>query len=215
MTIRIVLADDEELVRTGLRMILGAEDDLDVVAEAADGVDAVRTVVDHAPDVALLDIRMPGQDGLAATRELVAAGVSTRIVMLTTFDTDANVREALAAGACGFLLKDAPAARLVTAVRAAAEGDAVLAPSVARRVVAELTRSARYAEVSQFEEQLTEREREVLSLMADGCSNAEIGEVLFIGEGTVKTHVARILMKLGVRDRLQAVVTAYRSGLVG
>ena len=208
--IRLVLADDEELVRTGLRMILGAELDLDVVGEAADGEQAVRRVVELDPDVLLLDLRMPVRDGLWVLGEVQDHPV--RVVVLTTFDTDTNVQRALLAGATGFLLKDAPADRLVGAVRAAAAGDAVLAPSVVRRLV----RGLEPAPVGPPPtlDPLTERERDVLVLMADGCSNAEIGARLHVTEGTVKTHVARILMKLGVRDRLQAVVLAYRSGVV-
>jgi DNA-binding NarL/FixJ family response regulator len=208
--IRLVLADDEELVRTGLRMILGAEPDLDVVGEAADGEQAVRRVVELDPDVLLLDLRMPVRDGLWVLAELQDQPV--HIVVLTTFDTDANVQRALLAGAAGFLLKDAPADRLVGAVRAAAAGDAVLAPSVVRRLVRGLEPPS--AGHPPTLDPLTERERDVLVLMADGCSNAEIGIRLHVTEGTVKTHVARILMKLGVRDRLQAVVLAYRSGAV-
>ncbi len=212
MTIGVVIADDEELVRTGLRMILSAEPDLEVLSEAVDGADAVRLVAEHSPDVLLLDIRMPVLDGLAAMRELQAAGTRTSVVILTTFDADANVHEALAAGASGFLLKDAPAGQLVSAIRAAAAGDAVLARPVARRIAAELASRTPRLDLDGLNA-LTDREREVLALMADGCSNVEIGSRLYIGEGTVKTHVARILMKLGVRDRLQAVVLAYRSGL--
>lgn len=209
--IRVLIADDEELVRSGLRMILGAEPDLDIVGEAADGAEALRLVEALAPDVLLLDLRMPELDGLGVLRNLPPGSVP--VVVLTTFDTDANVQEALVAGAAGFLLKDAPAAQLVAALRAAATGDAVLSPSVARRVVQRLCRHPGVASPELVEE-LTEREREVLGLMAEGCSNAEIATRLHVVEGTVKTHVARILMKLGVRDRLQAVVAAYRSGFV-
>jgi DNA-binding NarL/FixJ family response regulator len=209
--IRVLLADDEELVRTGLRLILGTEPDLDVVGEASDGDQALALVAELSPDVVLLDIRMPGVDGIEVARRLGETAASTRVVVLTTFDNDDYVYAALGAGASGFLLKDAPAAQLVTAIRAAAAGDAVLAPSVTRRVVDELGRRQPPGGIQRMS-MLTDRERDVLSLMASGCSNAEIGERLFISEGTVKTHVARILGKLGVRDRLQAVVLAYQSG---
>ncbi len=209
--ITVAVADDEALVRAGLQMILSTEPDLQVVGEAEDGVSAVDLVSRLDPDVLLLDLRMPTMDGLEATRRLTASGVRTRVLILTTFDTDRNVYDALGAGAIGFLLKDTPADRLVTAIRAAAAGDSVLAPSAARRVTEELARR-RTPERLDALATLTERENEVLALMADGCSNAEIAESLVIGEGTVKTHVARILMKLGVRDRLQAVVLAYQSG---
>jgi DNA-binding NarL/FixJ family response regulator len=209
--IRVVLADDEELVRTGLRMILGAEPDLDVVGEAVDGEEAVARVVDLRPDVLLLDLRMPVRDGLWALGEL--RDHPARVVVLTTFDTDANLQSALLAGAAGFLLKDAPATQLVAAIRAAAAGDAVLAPSVVRRIV-ERVDPGRNPVPPAVLDPLTDRERDVLTLMAEGCSNAEIAGRIHVTEGTVKTHVARILMKLGVRDRLQAVVLAYRSGAV-
>jgi len=209
--IHILLADDEEPVRTGLRMILRSEPDLEVVGEAVNGEDALRKVSELGPDVLLLDLRMPDVDGLTVLRRLPAG--APPVVVLTTFDTDANVQEALLAGAAGFLLKDAPAAQLVAAVRAAASGDAVLSRSVARRVFERLPHQQSVSR-SATGEGLTEREQEVLTLIADGCSNAEIAQRLHIVEGTVKTHVARILMKLGVRDRLQAVVAAYRAGLV-
>ncbi len=211
MSVRVLLADDEALVRTGLRLILGTEPGFEVVGEAADGEEALRLVAELSPDVLLLDIRMPVLDGLQTTRRLREAGDATAIVILTTFDTDRNVLDALQSGASGFLLKDAPADRLVTALRAAATGDAVFAPAVARRVADQLARR-RTPEGIERLETLTEREREVLGLMAEGLSNAEIAARLVIGEGTVKTHVARILQKLGVRDRLQAVVLAYRAG---
>ena len=209
--IRVLVADDEQLVRTGLRLILGSEPDLEVVGEASDGRQAVELARARAADVLLLDLRMPVLDGLSALRAL--SEVPIAVVILTTFDTDANVREALASGAAGFLLKDAPADRLVSAVRAAASGDAVLSGSVARRVAADLASRPSPRPLPLLDD-LTAREKEVLGLMAQGCSNAEVAASLHIVEGTVKTHVARILMKLGVRDRLQAVVAAYRSGLV-
>ena len=208
--IRVLVVDDEELVRSGLRLILSTEPDLDVVAEAADGEQALAMVELHQPDVVMLDIRMPGLDGIEVARRLAASGSPARVVVLTTFDNDDYVYGALRAGASGFLLKDAPATQLVSAIRAAAAGDAVLAPSVTRRVVDELGRRQAPVAIQRLDV-LTDRERDVLTLMAEGCSNAEIGDRLFITEGTVKTHVARILVKLGVRDRLQAVVLAYRA----
>jgi len=208
--IRVLLVDDEELVRSGLRLILSTEPGLEVVAEAADGEQALAMAELHQPDVVMLDIRMPGLDGIEVARRLAASGSPARVVVLTTFDNDDYVYGALRAGASGFLLKDAPATHLVSAIRAAAAGDAVLAPSVTRRVVDELGRRQAPAAIQRLEV-LTDRERDVLTLMAEGCSNAEIGDRLFITEGTVKTHVARILVKLGVRDRLQAVVLAYRA----
>ena len=208
--IRVLLVDDEELVRNGLRLILSTEPDLEVVAEAADGEQALAMAELHQPDVVMLDIRMPGLDGIEVARRLAASGSPARVVVLTTFDNDDYVYGALRAGASGFLLKDAPATHLVSAIRAAAAGDAVLAPSVTRRVVDELGRRQAPVAIQRLDV-LTDRERDVLTLMAEGCSNAEIGDRLFITEGTVKTHVARILVKLGVRDRLQAVVLAYRA----
>ena len=213
MIIRVLIADDEELVRTGLRLILEAEHDIEVVGEAANGRLAVEAVAACRPDVVLLDVRMPELDGVQATRHIRASGASTQVVIVTTFELDQYVYDALHAGASGFLLKDAPAHQLLAAVRAAAAGDAVLAPSVTRRLIAEFARRGPRTAPTVFEA-LTEREREVLQLLARGMSNAEIGAELFIGEGTVKTHVARLLMKLGVRDRVQAVVLAYQSGLV-
>ena len=208
--IRVLLVDDEELVRSGLRLILSTEPDLEVVAEAADGELALTMAELHQPDVVMLDIRMPGLDGIEVARRLAASGSPARVVVLTTFDNDEYVYGALRAGASGFLLKDAPATQLVSAIRAAAAGDAVLAPSVTRRVVDELGRRQAPVAIQRLDV-LTDRERDVLTLMAEGCSNAEIGDRLFITEGTVKTHVARILVKLGVRDRLQAVVLAYQA----
>jgi DNA-binding NarL/FixJ family response regulator len=213
VSIRVLLVDDEELVRTGLRMILEAEDDIEVVGEAGDGAEAIAHTASLSPDVVLMDIRMPRVDGLEATRRLVELDAAARIVVLTTFDLDEHVYEALRAGASGFLLKDTPAHQLVHAIRAASAGDALLAPSVTRRLIAEFTRSPTHVPSARLAD-LTERETDVLMLLADGLSNAEIAARLFVGEATVKTHVGRILAKLGVRDRVQAVVLAYRSGLV-
>lgn len=216
MSIRIVIADDEGVVRAGLRMILEAEDDLEVAGEAADGGEAVDVVRLTRPDVALMDIRMPGTDGIAAARALTSEGTGTRIVMLTTFDQDEYLYEALRAGTSGFLLKAAPPEQLVAAVRTVASGDALLAPSVTRRVIeAFADRGAPPAkDLSAAVEELTARELEVLKHLARGESNAEIAHAFTVEESTVKTHVARVLMKLGLRDRIQAVVFAYESGLV-
>jgi len=212
MTIRVVVADDEELVRTGLRLILDTEPDIEVVGEASNGHHVVEMATALQPDVVLLDIRMPEMDGLEATRLLLGGGSTSKVVVLTTFDLDQYVYDALQAGASGFLLKDAPAQQLVAAVRAAAAGDALLAPSVTRRLITEFARRGPRVAPSTVQT-LTERELEVLRLLARGLSNAEIAAELFIAEGTVKTHVARLLTKLGVRDRVQAVVLAYQSGL--
>jgi DNA-binding NarL/FixJ family response regulator len=210
--IRVLLVDDEELVRTGLRMILEAEPDLTVVGDAADGIEALARLRELAPDVVLMDIRMPRMDGLEATRRMVTHS-DAKVVVLTTFDLDEHVYAALAAGASGFLLKDAPATQLVHAIRVAAAGDALLAPSVTRRLIARFAESRTSAR-PQLPTDLTPRETEVLTLLAEGLSNTEIAERLVVGDATVKTHVARVLAKLGVRDRVQAVVLAYRSGLV-
>ena len=210
--IRVLLVDDEELVRTGLRMILDAEPDILVAGDAADGASALARLREVEPDVVLMDIRMPHMDGLEATRRICAEGSGAKVVVLTTFDLDEHVYAALAAGASGFLLKDAPASQLVHAIRVAASGDALLAPSVTRRLIARFTEP--HAVRPKLPADLTPRETEVLALLAEGLSNAEIAERLFVGDATIKTHVARVLMKLGVRDRVQAVVLAYRSGLV-
>lgn len=214
-TIRVGIADDQPLVRSGLRTILEVEDDLVVVGEASDGVGAVELTTTSTPDVLLLDVQMPGLDGLGALSRLVAAEVPTRVLMLTTFDLDAYVYEAMRSGASGFLLKDMPGEDIVSAVRQVARGvDALLAPAVTRRLVDRYT-SARPPARTPGLDHLTPREREVLRLVAAGLSNAEIAAELVIGETTVKTHVARVLMKLGLRDRVQAVVLAHESGLMG
>jgi DNA-binding NarL/FixJ family response regulator len=212
----VLLADDEALVRAGLRMILECEPDLEVVAEAADGTEAVAQCRTHRPDVALLDVRMPGVDGLqAAHRILTDPGLGTVVVMLTTFDSDEALLAAIEAGAAGFLLKSMPRDRLVNAVRAAASGEALLAPEITRRLLADFVRRSRAAPAADTRlAALTDREREVLVLMARGASNAEIADALYLGVGTVKTHVTRVLTKLAVRGRVQAVVVAYETGLV-
>jgi len=213
--ITVVLADDQRLVRDGLRAILDAEPDVEVVAEAADGREAVELVRAHRPAVALLDIRMPDVDGLEAAREIVALDGVTRVLMLTTFDADEYVYEALRAGASGFLLKDAPADELVAAVRVLARGDALIDPAITRRLISRFGAAARTPDdAPPALDDLTPRERDVLRLVARGLSNAEIAAELVIEENTVKTHVSRILMKLGLRDRVQAVVLAYECGFV-
>jgi DNA-binding NarL/FixJ family response regulator len=211
--IRVLLADDQRLVRTGLRMILAAEPDLEVVGEAEDGQQALDRCRELAPDVVLMDVRMPVMDGVEATRRLQQLDDPPRVIVVTTFDLDEVVYEALRAGASGFLLKDAPEARLVAAIRVVAEGGSLFAAAATRRLVQEFARHQPVADVSTLE-RLTERETEVLRLVARGMSNAEIAEALVVTENTVKTHVARMLAKLGVRDRVQAVVLAYEAGLV-
>ena len=213
--IRVVIADDQRLVRTGLRMILTAVDDVEVVGEAADGHEAVAVCAEQRPDVVLMDVRMPGLDGIDATRAVVAHDDPPRVLVLTTFDLDDVVYDALRAGASGFLLKDAPEDRLVTAIRVVAEGGSLFAPSVTRRLIEEFARAREDRAAPTSLSALTDRETEVLRAVARGLSNAEIGTELYVSENTVKTHVARILMKLGLRDRVQAVVLAYESGLVG
>jgi DNA-binding NarL/FixJ family response regulator len=215
VTIRVVLVDDQAMVRTGLRMVLAAEPDIDVVGEAADGAAGVRVVTEQQPDVVLLDVRMPGMDGLEAARRILAAELPTRVVVLTTFDEDEYVAAALRAGVSGFLLKVAPPEDLVTAVRTVAAGQGLLDPAVTLRVIrtyasAPAPDPARAAALGE----LTERETDVLALVAAGLSNAEIAARLYLGEATVKTHVSRVLLKLGLRDRVQAVAFAYESGLV-
>jgi len=211
--ISIVIADDQPLVRSGLRMILEAEPDLKVVAEAADGAAAVDLVTSLLPDVALLDIQMPGTDGLSAMVAIAAAGVATRVLMLTTFDLDEYVYRAMRAGATGFLLKDMAGEDIVTAVRQAARGtDALLAPALTRRLLDRFAMAPLAPSVEQLDH-LTPREIEVLRLVGRGMSNAEIATELFIGESTVKTHFARVLMKLSLRDRVQAAIVAHEVGL--
>ena len=215
--VRVLIVDDQALVRTGFRMILDAEGDMDVVGEAANGKEAIGEVSRLNPDVVLMDVRMPELDGIEATRRLLADGsVDSKVVMLTTFDIDEYVYEALRAGASGFLLKDAPPEQLVDGIRAVCSGDALLAPSVTRRVIEEFVRRPPEAvrTAPPEIEELTPRECEVLKLIARGLSNAEIAKSLVVSETTVKTHVARVLMKMGLRDRVQAVVMAYESGLV-
>jgi DNA-binding NarL/FixJ family response regulator len=211
MTVKVLIADDQALVRTGFRKILESEPDLEVVGEAGDGGEAVEGALLLRPDVVLMDIRMPRLDGLEATRRLAG---KTRVLVLTTFDLNEYVYEALRAGASGFLLKDAPADQLVTAIRVVAAGEALLAPSITRRLIEEFARrppsNARPAEL----EALSPRELDVLRLVGRGLSNAEIASELYVGDATVKTHVSRILQKLDLRDRVQAVVLAYESGLL-
>jgi DNA-binding NarL/FixJ family response regulator len=217
--IRILLVDDQALVRAGFRMILDAEPEMEVVGEASDGREAIDQARSLRPDIVLMDIRMPELDGLEATRRILSMssdGDGPKILMLTTFDLDEYVYEALRAGASGFLLKDTPPEQLVGAIRVIAEGEALLSPSITRRVIAEFVKGAGPKPQQQFPRlgELTARELEVMKLVARGLSNAEIAKELFVSETTVKTHVARILMKLGLRDRVQAVVLAYESGVV-
>jgi DNA-binding NarL/FixJ family response regulator len=216
MTIRVLVVDDQELVRAGFCVILDMADGIAVAGEAADGAAAVAQAAALRPDVVLMDVRMPGMDGLEATR-LITAGPSAppRVVMLTTFDLDDYVYAALRAGASGFLLKDSPRADLIAAVRAAAAGDALLAPSVTRRLIEAFARRPAATTPSPARlATLSARERDVLLLIARGCSNAEIAAALFVSEATVKTHVGNLLAKLGLRDRVQAVILAYETGMV-
>jgi DNA-binding NarL/FixJ family response regulator len=212
--IRVLLADDQALVRAGFRLILELADGIEVAGEAADGREAVARAKELQPDVVLMDVRMPELDGIAATRRLRQAGVEARVLVLTTFDLDEYVYEAMRAGACGFLLKDAPRDQLVAAVRTVARGEALLAPAITRRLIERFVDRPRPAESVPALAELTRRELEVLQLVAQGLSNFEIASRLVLGEATVKTHVARILRKLGLRDRVQAVVFAYEAGVV-
>jgi DNA-binding NarL/FixJ family response regulator len=218
VSVRVVIADDQALVRAGFRMILEAEPDIEVVGEAEDGMQAVEEIKRLKPDVALMDIRMPRQDGLEATRQVVGNGDDdrpTRVLMLTTFDLNEYVYAALRAGASGFLLKDVPADQLVAGIRVVADGDALLAPSITRRLIEEFAqRTPVELTPPKALEELTAREMEVFKLIARGLSNAEIAAELIVSDTTVKTHVARILMKLHLRDRVQAVVYAYESGMI-
>ncbi|WP_433574557.1 response regulator [Nocardia brasiliensis] len=215
MTIRVLIADDQALIRDGLSVLLNAQPDIEVIGEAADGVEAARLTADRRPDVVLMDIRMPRLDGLEATARIVASGAPARVIVLTTYDLDEYVFRALRAGASGFLLKDASGLAIVDSVRTIALGDAMLAPSVTRRLLDEFARlPARPRPDAARLRALTDRETQVLTLIARGLSNAEIAETLGIAEETVKTHVGRILAKLRLRDRTQAAIAAYETGLV-
>jgi DNA-binding NarL/FixJ family response regulator len=215
MSIRVLLADDQAMVRAGFRMILESEPDIEVVGEAADGEQAVDATRRLRPDVVLMDIQMPGEDGLRATRRITERpGQPSRVVILTTFERDDYVYEALQSGASGFLLKNAPPEQLVHAVRVVAAGDALLAPSITRRIIEQFARRPIKPELDEQLQSLTQREREVLAMLARGKSNAELAAELFVTEGTIKSHVSSLLAKLGLRDRVQAVVVAYESGLV-
>jgi DNA-binding NarL/FixJ family response regulator len=213
-SVRILVADDQPLVRAGIRRVLEADPAFSVVGEAADGHEAVALARALRPDVVLMDIRMPILDGIEATSRLVEGGSPARIVVLTTFGLDEYVLGALRAGASGFVLKEAPPEEILDAIRVVAAGNALIAPAVTQAVIAELGRRPPRAELAERLDELTPREREVLGLLAKGLSNAEIANELVVGEGTVKTHVARVLAKLGVRDRVQAVVYAYEAGAV-
>lgn len=216
MTIRVLIADDQQLLRAGFRVILNAEPDIEVVDEAPDGLEAVRLVQLSRPDVVLMDIRMPHLDGLAATEQIMALSDPPKVVVLTTFDVNEYVYRALRAGATGFLLKDAPSSRLLAAVRAAAAGDELIEPSITRRLVEAYAdrETSTEGELPEMMRSLTDRELEVLRLLARGLSNGEIAEELGVAETTVKSHIAHILARLGVRDRVQAVVAAYESGFI-
>jgi DNA-binding NarL/FixJ family response regulator len=214
--IRVLIADDQALVRAGFRSLLDAQDDIDVVGEAADGEEACRLATELKPDLVLMDIRMPGMDGLAASRTIAADArlADVRVVILTTFGLDEYVFEAIRAGASGFLVKDTEPAELLQAVRVVADGDALLSPGVTRRLIEEFAARAKDPRSSAELEQLTDREREVMALVAEGLSNTEIAQRLFVSPATAKTHVSRAMVKLGARDRAQLVVIAYETGLV-
>jgi DNA-binding NarL/FixJ family response regulator len=213
MTIRVLVADDQSMVRAGFRMLLSREEDIEVVAEAANGLEAVEKAARLRPTVVLMDIRMPELDGLEATRRILATDNAARILILTTFDLDEYVYEALRAGASGFVLKDDPAEQLLSAIRIVAGGEALLSPAITKRVISQFSRIPQRAPQKGLED-LTERELEVLRLIARGLSNAEIGHELYISDTTVKTHITHIFQKLDLRDRVQAVVLAYESGLL-
>jgi DNA-binding NarL/FixJ family response regulator len=212
MSIRVLVADDQSMVRAGFRMLLAGEPDIQVVAEASNGLEAVEKAARFRPTVVLMDIRMPELDGLEATRRILAADDATRVLVLTTFDLDEYVYEALRAGASGFVLKDDPPEQLIAAIRVVAGGEALLSPAITKRVIEQFMRIPHPARPRQVDE-LTERERDVFRLIARGLSNAEIGRELYISETTVKTHITHILQKLDLRDRVQAVVLAYETGL--
>jgi DNA-binding NarL/FixJ family response regulator len=213
MTIRVLVVDDQSMVRAGFRMLLSGQQDIDVVAEASNGLEAVEKAARFRPTVVLMDIRMPELDGLAATRRIIATDDAARILILTTFDLDEYVYEALRAGASGFVLKDDPPEQLLAAVRTVAGGEALLSPTITKRVIKQFTRIPQVPRPAGFDE-LTERELDVFRLIAAGLSNIEIGRELYISDTTVKTHITHILQKLGLRDRVQAVVLAYQTGLV-
>jgi DNA-binding NarL/FixJ family response regulator len=213
MSIRVLVADDQSMVRAGFRMLLADEDDIEVVAEASNGLEAIDKAERFHPTVVLMDIRMPELDGLEATRRILAADPAARILILTTFDLDQYIYEALKAGASGFVLKDDPPEQLIAAIHTVAAGDALLSPAVTKRVIKQFTHIHRPTPLPELDE-LTAREREILRLIAEGLSNAEIGERLYISETTVKTHVTHVFRKLNLRDRVQAVVLAYHSGLI-
>jgi DNA-binding NarL/FixJ family response regulator len=213
MSIGVLVVDDQSMVRAGFRMLLGGEADIDVVAEASNGREAVDKAARFKPNVVLMDIRMPELDGLQATREILAANPGARILILTTFDLDEYIYEALRAGASGFVLKDDPPEQLIAAIRTVAAGDALLSPSITRSVISQFARLPQPAPPKELEE-LTSRELEVFQLIARGLSNSEIGERLFISDTTVKTHVTHVFQKLNLRDRVQAVVLAYQAGVV-
>jgi DNA-binding NarL/FixJ family response regulator len=212
MSIRVLVADDQSMVRAGFRMLLGHEEDIEVVAEAENGAEAVEKAARFHPTVILMDIRMPEMDGLEATRRIIAVDNNARVLILTTFDLDEYIFEALRAGASGFVLKDDPPEQLIAAIRTVADGDALLSPGVTKRVIKRYARSMRPGPPVDLDE-LTARERDVLRLIAQGLSNGEIGDELYISETTVKTHVTHVLQKLNLRDRVQAVVLCYQAGL--